>query len=258
VNVGIILYHPESKFLKSQFIDRFGRISQFFNEINGHYILTTLRNFEREISIIAKRGNDLFVDYQNINEITRSILPEDDSALECSEIFYGIDINLESAVTDLFERLVNRYCPESESETHDDKYVWKNVYKKYFDRYDLTKKLKSHSIKTAHDLIQFDKAWKNGIWHCYQAVSFDLKRSESIKNKVYKWSGILNELDQTNEKLHVHFLTVCPSKHKPLQNFIDDTITGHKSDAVRISVIKESEAEKYIESLSKEMAEQEE
>ena len=46
------------------------------------------------------------------------ILPKDDSALECSEIFYGIDIDFDSALSDLFNRLINKYNTESEIETH--------------------------------------------------------------------------------------------------------------------------------------------
>lgn len=253
VNIGIVVYQHEAKFLKSRFISRFGRISQFFNEVNGYYLLTTLRNFEKQINIISGRTNQLFFNYKNINEITESILPKDDSALECSEVFYGIDIDFDIALTDLYERLINKYYPEPDDETHDDKYVWKNVYKKYFDKYHITKNLKSHSIQTSHDTIQFDKAWKNGMWHCYQALSFDLKHVDTIKNKVYKWSGILNELDNANEEVFIHFLTVSPSHHKQVQQFIDDTFLQRDSKSIKVSIIKETEAEQFAEAVNKEM-----
>jgi hypothetical protein len=253
VNIGVVVFQPETRFLKSQFLGRFGRISQFFNDVNGYYLLTSLKNFEKQIDIISNRNSELFYNYGNINEITEAILPKDDSALECSEIFYGIDLNYDSALTDIFERFVNKYYPESETDTHDDKYVWKNVYKKYFDRLEITKKLKSHSVQTAHDIIQFDKAWKNGIWHCYQALSFDLKRVDTIKNKVYKWSGILNELDNSNEEIFIHFLTVGSTKHRQVQKFIDDTLCQRDSKSIRVSVTNEKEAEGFVDSVKKEM-----
>jgi hypothetical protein len=254
VNVGIILFEPDSKFLKSQFINRFGRISQFFSDVSGHYLLATLRNFEKEINIISKRGQELFFPYKNISEITNTILPKDDSALVCSEVFYGLDVNIDSALSDLYNRLVNKYQLDEGPDNLDDKYVWKNVYKKYFDKYNITHNLRSFSIRTPHDTIQFDRAWKNGTWHCYQALSFDLKRIESIKNKVYKWSGILNELSNSKEDLYIHFLTVGPSRYKNIQEFINDTFIQRGPSSIKVSLIKENEADKFVSSIKKEMS----
>jgi hypothetical protein len=255
VNVGVIIFHPETKFLKSCFIGKYGRISHFFNEINGHYLISTLKQFEKAIEEIAKRSDDLFFNHVDISSITSSILPKDDSALECSEIFEGIDFDLDAALSDLFDRMVDKYSQEIDAENHDDKYVWKNIYKKHFDHYEITKKLKAHSVQTINDVILFDKSWKNGIWHCYQTLSFDLKQVDTIKNKVYKWSGILNELDNSTEELHIHFLTASPSKHKSLQKFIDNTLVNRKSNTIKVSLVKESQAAEFAFNVNQEISE---
>jgi len=253
VNVGIIVFQAESHFLKAKFVSKYGRISQFFTEVNGHYLISSLRQFEREINRIAKTTKELFFDYKFISQITNSILPKDDSALECSEILLGIDVDPQAALDDLFERLVNKYSAESDKDSVDDKHVWKNVYKDYFDKYGITENLKSHSVETAHDTLQFDKAWKNGSWHCYQPISFDLKQTETIKNKVYKWSGIINELENTKEKMHLYFLTLSPSRHKSFRQFIEDTLSKRQSETITVSVINEKHADKFAKSLSEEI-----
>lgn len=255
VNVGIIIFQPESYFLKSKFVSKYGRVSQFFSEINGQYLISTLRQFEKEINRISKTTTELFFDHKHISEITNSILPKDDSALECSEIFFGIDINPQAALNDLFERLVSKYTIEPEKDTLDDKHVWKNIYKEYFDKYGITNNLKSHSIETAHDTLQFDKAWKNGSWHFYQTVSFDLKKTETIKNKVYKWSGIISELESTKEKVNLYFLTLSPRRHKSVKQFIEDTLSNRQSETVTVSVINEKQADKFAKSLGKKIEE---
>lgn len=252
VNIGIVIYQLEDGFLKSRFLEKFGRISHFFNDINGHHLIVTLKQFEKEITRISIRTDEIFFNYKNINDITNLILPKDDSAIECSDIFYGIDVDLESALNDLFERLINKYNPETDKERHDDKYVWRNIYKKYFDKYDITRNLKSHSVKTPYDIIEFDKAWKNGIWQCYQTLSFDLKRKDNIKSKVYKWSGILNELESSNEELHLHFLTISPKIHKSEKKFIKDTLQ-RSTKLVQISLVSENEAEDYARKVKKEI-----
>ncbi|HPE56704.1 MAG TPA: DUF3037 domain-containing protein [Bacteroidales bacterium] len=246
VNVGIIVYQPESKFLQGKFINKFSRLAQFFTDVNGTYLLSTLRHFEKEIDISAKRLVELFSNYTSLEEITSSILPKDDSALICSELEFAIDIDPQSTLDDLFDRLVNRYTHVADKEYHDDNYVWRKVYKKYFDKYDLTSKLRPHTITTRHDHIEFDKAWKNGVWNCYQTLSFDLKRNDSIKNKVYKWSGILKELEESDQELNLFFLTVPPRKNGIMHKFIEDTLIRGEKEKLKVQIIEEKEADEFV------------
>jgi len=48
-------------------------------------------------------------------------------------------------------------------------------------KYRLTSKLYPRAISTAHDTIQFDQTYQNGSLHCYQALTFDLERADTIK-----------------------------------------------------------------------------
>ncbi|MGY6560727.1 MAG: DUF3037 domain-containing protein [Luteibaculaceae bacterium] len=253
VNVGIIVYQQETNFLQGKFITKYSRISQFFTDVNGHHIVSSLKHFEKELSILSERLTELFTNYRLVSEITSSILPQDDSALTCSEVLFGIDINPIHSLDDLYERLVVKHFQDTNKDQKDDKYVWKKVYKQYFDKYQITDKLKSFSVKTSNDEIEFDKAWKNGVWNCYQTVSFDLKRTDAIKNKVYRWSGILNELEHANEELHLYFLTIRPTKNKQLIKFIEDTLSKRLSNSVKVTLIYETQADKFVASVKKEI-----
>ncbi|MFU8845119.1 MAG: hypothetical protein ACNA7V_15055, partial [Bacteroidales bacterium] len=142
---------------------------------------------------------------------------------------------------------------EADKEYHDDKYVWRKVYKKYFDKYELTAKLRPHTITTKHDQIEFDKAWKNGVWNCYQTLSFDLKRNDSIKNKVYKWSGILSELEESNQEINLCFLTIAPKRNGRLNRFIEDTLTTRKKEMVKVQIIEEKDADSFVAKVKEEI-----
>jgi Protein of unknown function (DUF3037) len=247
VNVGVIVFEPQTGYLKSKFIAKFGRITHFYSDVNGHGILNTLRAFENEIKRISRQLHELFRnDFKTINEITNEILPKNDSALQCTNLSYALDTNLDDALEDLFERLVDKYNQEVISDTLDDKEVWKSVYKQHFDKFGVTPYLRHHSISTHNDLFEFDKAWKNGVWNCYQSLSLDLKNTSSIKDKVYKWVGKLNELESAEERLNVYFLTVYPERDD-LQRFIKDTLTnGNFHDYLSVSIINETEAETFV------------
>jgi hypothetical protein len=256
VNVGIVVFQPDSNFLQGKFVSKFSRISQFFININGQYLLSTLRQFEKELEIASSKLSHLPTICSSLNEITNLILPKDDSALICSELFFGIDVEPQYAIDDLFDRLVNKYNNETENEYRDDKYVWRKVYKQYFDKYEITDKLKPHTVKTNNDYIEFDKAWKNGVWNCYQTLSFDLKRHDSIKNKVYRWSGILSELENSDHELHLYFLTMNPINDKTINKFIDDAILKHNSgQSLKVTIVKEKQADKFVSGVKKEIEE---
>jgi hypothetical protein len=255
VNVGVVVFEPETGYLKSKFTTKFGRVTQFYSGVNGHSLLNTLKAFENEVKRIARQLHELFRnDFKTIDEITNEIIPKNDSALQCTEMSYALDINLEIALEDLFERMVDRYNQDVVSDTLDDKEVWKAFYKEHFDKYGVTNHLKHHSITTQNDIFEFDKAWKNGVWNCYQSLSLDLKNPSSIKDKVYKWVGKLNELETAYERLNVYFLTIYPERND-LQKFIIDTLSnGNLHEYLTVKIVNETEAEAFAKKVQKEIA----
>ena len=255
VNVGIVIYQAESRYLKCKVINKYSRLSNFFGEINGQYLLNVLRHFEGEVRRSQEQLHEIFNDARSIEAITSKILPPDDSALVCSEPFAGIDVELDAALSDLFDRLIVKYQAEPETDTKDDKYVWRKVYKDYFDKYGVTDKLTSHVVSTPGDDIEFEKAWKNGVWNCYPAVSFALKRADTVKNKVYKWSGIIQAMEKSNERIHLYFLTLAPRDAK-LKSFVKETlVTKEGKSNIQVTVIDQSQAESFARKVKKELEE---
>jgi hypothetical protein len=251
VNVGIVIFEPQSKFLKAKVLTKFSRISNFFEEINGYYLLSTLKHFQKEVESIhsdfAFFNSSEFLnsnEKSGLKQITNKILLEDDSALRLTEVKMGLDLEFDSALADLFERLVDKYSPDANKDLHTDAYAWAKVYKSHFDKYGITPRLKDHTIKTPNDQIKFDKSWKNGVWNCYQSLSFDLKKDDTIKNKVYKWSGIIKELQSSNEKMNLYFLTTSPKSNEHLSEFIKDTLS-QKNSEVNVTIVTEDEAEQF-------------
>jgi hypothetical protein len=244
---------PESKFLGSRFIKKYGRLSNFFTPVNGHYIMTSLRNIQKEVRTISKRINadDIFETHDSLETITKSILQPDDSAIECSPAKFGIDIEGEIALNDLFERLVNKYNQE-DKEIYDDQKVWSRVYKKYFDECGLTQKLSEHSIQIGHDVIQFDKTLKNGHLNCFQALCFDLSRTDAIRKKAYQWSGILSAIEKSNESVNINFLTVLPEKHRSMIPFIEYNLINKRNENLNVTLITEKDVPTFMSLMKQE------
>ena len=258
VNVGLLLFEPASSYLECRVVTKYSRISNFFGEINGHFLLSTLKQFESQIGEISRSMNDFLSTNgaKDISSISNYVLPKDDSALIVTEVKYGIDLKMESAFDDLYHRLVEKYSHENEHDVHTDYYAWQKVYKNYFDKAGVTPNLEKHSVKTKKDSIDFDRAWKNGVWNCYQTLSFDLKKAENIKSKVYKWSGILKALEASAEKMSLYFLTTSPKVNDPnINEFIKATLTDHGMDNIKVTIVTESGAEKFAAKVRKDMKE---
>lgn len=213
VNVGIILFNKETKYLKCRVTHRYARLSRFFHaEKTASHVSQVVRSFENSVKKISNEMSTKldYNNYNSIDDITSGVLPKDDSSLQCSEIIKGLTLNFNKTFDELFERYVTLYenIPVKESRT--DEEAWNHVYKKYFDEFGITKKLSKKKIKTENDTFEFDLTFKNGSLHLYNPVSFDLVDYDSIREKAYKWKGKLAEIETADEKVDIHMLLLYP------------------------------------------------
>jgi hypothetical protein len=81
-------------------------------------------------------------------------------------------------------------------------------------------KLKEHGVKVElepkrihgnTDTVEFHHAWKNGRWHVYEPLSFDLADADNIKDKARRWLGHLSAVKVgATDDVQVHFIVVRP------------------------------------------------
>ncbi len=255
VNLGVAVFDPKSQVILTRFIDKASRVSAFFPEVNTRFLASTLKFLQSEFQTL---GNQQLLElplskFDNLDDVTRAVLPKDDSALVFSEIKKGRDINLNVACDDLFDRVVLRNINEhDEIELRNDKEVWNKVYKNYFEKYNITQRLSNHTVKTKNDELEFDHAWKNGKWNCFETVSFKLSRPDAIKNKVYKWVGKMEELSSSKEPINLYLLSVLPDNDQ-LRKFVEKKLGKKNVDHSSIQLITENEVEKLAKKFQKEM-----
>lgn len=253
VNVGVVVYSREDSFLACKITGKYKRITDMFPGVNGRWVLKVLNNFNTSLDRISKELNELFLPSDSLEQLTNSILIRDNNAIQLTMVKMAIDINLQSALEDLYNSQVEKYnVSVQEKDTLLDDEVWKTKYKSYFEKYGIDKKLVLHKVNVPKDVISFDKSWKNEIWHSYEPLSFVLKESDSIKDKVYKWAGKLQGLLQSNEPLHLTLLTSLPSKHSNMKGFIDEYLKV-KSYKLTVEIVSDHEAENLAIKIKEQM-----
>lgn len=255
VNLGIVAYDKQEKILHSKFINKVGNISAFFPNINARYLLKSVKTIMHHLESISEQFSSefLFDKIDSIDQVTSQVLAKDDSALIFSEVKKTLDISAESTVDHLFSRIVISGNLVEDDEVRRDKEVWAKVYKKHFDDYGISTHLKPHNIKTENDELEFDKAWKNGVWNCFETVSFNLTRTDAIKNKVYKWVGKLDELNTSGEPKHIYLLSILPKEHPELKNFIKKMITDKSTPNTKIDIISEDQIDLVARTIKSEI-----
>jgi hypothetical protein len=256
VNLGIVAFDSSSRSLRSKFINRIGNISSFFPNINSRYLIKSIKTIQDELEKFSGRFKSEFTFSQinSIEEITKSILPKDDSSLIFSEIKKTLEISVDATIADLFSRFVSAHVmDEEDEEVRRDNEVWTKIYKQHFDDYGISNHLSAHRIKTKNDELEFDKAWKNGAWNCFESVSFNLTRPDAIKNKVYKWVGKLDELNTASEPMHIYLLSVLPNEYSDLDSFIAKKIKEKATDNVKIDLVSEDEIDRVVKRIKREI-----
>src|SRR5690625_7027361 len=57
-----------------------------------------------------------------------------------------------------------------------------------------------------------------------------MKKTDSIKNKVYKWKGIISEMQTADEEMKLIFLSEMPEKGNGISEFIKEQL-GSKEES---------------------------
>jgi hypothetical protein len=253
VNVGVVVYSKDERFLVSRTTSRVQRIKHMFPEASGRWIIRVLSNFNNEINRVSEELNELFTPSDSLEQITSSILIQDNGAIQLTATMLAIDIDLKAATHDLYTSQVEKYIQTKvDKNTLLDEDVWRTKYKTYFEKYGIDKRLKTHDVKVPKDVISFQKSWKNKIWHCYEPLSFVLQEKDSIKDKVYKWAGRLQGLQHANETLHLTLMTSISPQHKDLKAFIFEYLKLD-TDRLKVDIITDDKAETLAKEVHRKM-----
>lgn len=145
----------------------------------------------------------------SVMELVQSVIPQDDSSLQWAPMGSGLTSDPDATLELLFERFVMTHDETSTVHRRNDEQVWKN-FSRELEQQQVLKHFHPQTFTTADDEIKFDRAWKNGVWHCLAPVSFDLASPESIREKAHKWLGQIASVGGSDLKLY--FLVGEPSQ----------------------------------------------
>lgn len=216
VNVAIVVMSPKSKFLKFRFRKTTGRISDIFPDIRAAQFKRTLNTLERQYAAVSDAWLtplDLENKEYNLEKLLTSVLPKDDSSLVWGPVCHGISRDLDDTTNKIYGKYVGKYDKKTIRKGRTDEEVWRVVRKELENR-SISNFFEEKTIQGKSDEVQFDFAWKNGIWHCIAPLSFDLSAAETIRDKAHRCAGEIIGVLDSKEKFKVYFVVGEPSNSK--------------------------------------------
>lgn len=221
VNVGVAMHAPEAGYLSAICRTTYRRVSAVFPGLRGEHFRAVMRHVQARFEQLGERlsTESIAPDGRVLQDIARGVLPADDSSFQWGPVGVGLTSDPSQKLEALFNRMVMRYDeqpPTRVRRTDDD--VWRN-FKRDLEQRRLLRYFEPKTISVQDDEVRFEHAWKNGVWHCVEPVSFDMAAAETIKDKAHKLLGQITSVHETAENFRLYMLVARPDDDTLLPAF---------------------------------------
>lgn len=255
VNVGLVLYCPALHYANAACRKTSKRLTTLFPSLDSNVFRALMRNIQARFEVIHNDVNKQLPPrpYVSVMELAQSVIPQDDSALQWAPLGSGLTSDPDATLKFLFQRFVMKHDEPSAVNRRNDEQVWRNFSKELEPQ--VLQHFKPKTFATADDELRFDRAWKNGVWHCLAPVSFDLANSESIREKAHKWLGQVTSVEDSAD-LKLYFLVGEPSR-PDLEPVYQSALSILKKASSSTQVFTEADAADLSTQLAAQIAEHE-
>lgn len=222
VNVGVVLYAPEARYLSAQCRTTYGRLNKTFPGMNAEHFKSLMRYIQARLEEQGERvaGELALTAPSSVLEFAQAILPRDDSSLQWSPAGSGRTDDPSRTLEQLFDRMVLRYEERQPAVVRSDEDVWRN-FKRNLEERRLLEHFQPRKIEVQDDEFEFQHAWKNGVWHCLEPLSFDLAGADSIRDKAHRWLGQIASLQGATDPFKVYLLVGAPQQDQLQPAFVN-------------------------------------
>lgn len=253
INVGLVMHSSKVGFVKYQVRTSIGRIKSVFPDFERDAFLRVMKTVNKSIAAYQKRceQGDLLDREQDAASLGKMAVVHDDSSLQWSKLGGGISSDLNQTFERLYSRLVSKYDHRSTHRRTDDE-VWKPV-RQLLDERSVPVSFEEKTISGKADEISFKRAWKNGVWHAYEALSFDLADADGIKDKARRWRGHLEAAsDGVHDEIILNFIVGAP-RNQSLLNAYDGALKILQSSPFSPKIYEEQEIFKLVDHIEDEV-----
>lgn len=255
VNVGVVLFSPETRYAGALCRHTISRLTKTFPGMNGELFKRTVRYIQEQLAEFGERLQDELPFEglpKNAADLAQTILPTDDSSLQWSPPGSGLAEDLPQTLNAIYERMVQRYEERAPHERRSDDEVWR-VFSRNLKARHLMRFIQPKRFVVEDDELEFKYAWKNGIWHCLEPVSFDLSSANHIREKAHTKLGELTSIQGAPEEFKVYLLLGEP-RDKTLHSAYEKAVSVLNKCTLNKELLREQDADQFSDRIADEMA----
>ncbi|MGI4951929.1 MAG: DUF3037 domain-containing protein [Janthinobacterium lividum] len=252
VNVAAVLLQPSSGFLNIRLRTAYARVLTMFPmQDRAASLKNNLSFFARKIRVYARDNKDRLTSTQrSLDSVLLDMFPKDDGAFQWSALSVGITADPKTALDRLYARFVSKYDTKHVQRRTDDD-VWR-AFRHKLDERSLSEVLKEKTIRSSTDELDFKLAWKNGKWHCFQPLSFDLSDKDGIRDKARRWTGHLTAIADASDAFIPYFVLAAP-KEQRLQSEFEHAISILRKSPVEPVIYLEENSDDLVADIAKDI-----
>ncbi|MGX5803918.1 DUF3037 domain-containing protein [Bradyrhizobium sp. Arg314] len=248
VNVGVVVHAVRSGFLGAIMRRSYGRIAKMFPTLDGATLRQDLIGIERAFQKLARTNvSGDMVGRPSAATYALRVVGKDDSALVWSDIGSGVTSDPAKTLEDLHSRFVTRY-DEATAARRSDADIWRPFRDLLLER-KIENVFQRKTIVGTHDAVEFDHSWKNGKWHCFQPLSFDLTSAAGIQEKAARWVGHMVGLKQAVDEFQPYFIVGEPSDDSLAASY-ERAIDFIRTAPLNPQIVTEKEMPNFVDDLA--------
>jgi hypothetical protein len=253
INVGVALYAPDARYTGAICRPARGRLGKVFPGISGDALKSLMSYIQTRFDELGQQlSTELqLTKIESVLDLAQSILPRDESSLQWSPVGGGRTEDPAKELKKIYERMVTRYENQRQRKHRDDQEVWR-LFKRELEQRNLLNVFKHKIITVQDDEVEFEHAWKNGVWHCVEPISFDLSAAEGIRDKAHLWLGQFASVQNAEEKFKLYLLVGGPQQAQ-LQPAYHNALSILGKIPVETEIFGENDVSRFSDRIADEM-----
>jgi hypothetical protein len=255
VNIGVLLYAPEARFLRMRRLTGLKRVRALFPGLQSDSLQELLKFLESRCREMESRLKLELTDKTlTAADIAKSLLTADDSSLQWSMSGGGVTEDAEETIASLFERMVTRHEQANPAVRRDDEDVWKPFERELRARHVLHW-LQEKELFVGELHYSFKTAWQpsNSYLRIYQPLSFDLLEPSGIVLKAARWGALIRQLRKADPEFEINLLLGKPLEQSDWPAFEQATAVLEEEVPGRKELVPEEKAPEFAKKVEEEM-----
>jgi len=192
LNVGLVMYCREAKFIAFNFEYNFSRLSCAFPDFDGDQHRRTLKRLQMGLEGFAdklhKPDLGIYEPPTDAKAVVASLWPDKGLSYAYDDMRLGLTSNLSSTFEHLYDTFVSAKIKGDKHKARTDEEVW-TVYRERLRRTKADQVLRPERISTETLEVEYDFTFRDDHLNVVQPLNLDYVRVEAMQDKATKWLG---------------------------------------------------------------------